>query len=329
MKMIDYIENFANHLKEALEIAKNSKLQKSNKRFNSVLIVGLGGSGIGGTIVKDIIAARCDVPVLSTKNYEIPGFVNKDTLVIVSSYSGNTEETISALKKCINKNCEIAIVTSGGELKSIAKNQNYNHITIPSGNPPRAMFGYSFTILFCLLKHYKIINFDWEKDFYDSISLLEKEKNNIKKEASRLAKNIQGKTPVIYVASGFEGVAIRFRQQLNENSKMLAWHHTIPEMNHNELLGWRVNTKDLAVIFLRNNCDLEKNQIRIDISTKVIFKYSSNINEVWSKGNSVIQNTLYHINFGDWVSWFLSVLNNVDAVEIDVINFLKHELSKR
>ena len=185
------------------------------------------------------------------------------------------------------------------------------------------------TSIQCSTSESLFISFDWEKDFYDSISLLEKEKNNIKKEASRLAKNIQGKTPVIYVASGFEGVAIRFRQQLNENSKMLAWHHTIPEMNHNELLGWRVNTKDLAVIFLRNNCDLEKNQIRIDISTKVIFKYSSNINEVWSKGNSVIQNTLYHINFGDWVSWFLSVLNNVDAVEIDVINFLKHELSKR
>ena len=100
-------------------------------------------------------------------------------------------------------------------------------------------------------------------------------------------------------------------------------------MNHNELLGWRINTKDLAVIFLRNNCDLEKNQLRIDISTKIIFKYTNNINEVWSKGNSIIQNTLYHINFGDWVSWFLSVLNNVDAVEIDVINFLKSELSKK
>lgn len=328
MKMMDYINDFSNHLKEALNIADKTVLQKNGKEFTNVLIIGLGGSGIGGTIVKDIIAPDCSVPVLSTKNYDLPDFVSDKTLVIVSSYSGNTEETISALKKCIVKGCEIAIITSGGELKSIAKKQNYNHIVIPGGNPPRAMFGYSFTVLFKLLKHYNIIDCDWQKDFNDAICLLEKEQKQIKKEANNLADKLHGKTPVIYAADGFEGVAVRFRQQINENSKVLAWHHTIPEMNHNELLGWRTNTHNLGVIFLRNNCDLQKNQLRIDISKQVISEYTNNISEVWSKGNSIIQNSLYLINFGDWVSWFLSVLNNVDAIEIDVINYLKSELSK-
>ena len=123
-------------------------------------------------------------------------------------------------------------------------------------------------------------------------------------------------------------MAIRFRQQINENSKALCWHHVIPEMNHNELLGWRTNVHDLAVLFFRNNLDLHKNQIRIEINKKVIAKYTNNITEIWSQGDSKIQNTLYHINIGDWISWYLSELNEVDAIEIEVINFLKEELSK-
>jgi glucose/mannose-6-phosphate isomerase len=143
-----------------------------------------------------------------------------------------------------------------------------------------------------------------------------------------LAKKIHKQTPVIYVAKGFEGVAVRFRQQINENSKMLCWHHVVPEMNHNELLGWRTNVNDLAVICFRNKSDYKRNQIRMDINKKVISKYTENITEIWSKGDSIIENTLYHINLGDWVSWYLSEMNNVDAIEIDVINFLKGELSK-
>ena len=148
------------------------------------------------------------------------------------------------------------------------------------------------------------------------------------KQAMDLAKKIYKQTPVIYVANGFEGVAVRFRQQINENSKMLCWHHVVPEMNHNELLGWRTNVDDLAVVYFRNKCDYERNQIRMDINKKVISEYTNNISEIWSKGDSVIENSLYHINLGDWVSWYLSEMNNVDAIEIDVINFLKGELGK-
>ena len=154
------------------------------------------------------------------------------------------------------------------------------------------------------------------------------EKLNIKKQAMALAKNLIRTTPVIYVANGFEGVAVRFRQQINENSKMLCWHHVIPEMNHNELLGWRTNVENLSVVFLRNQSDYKKNQIRMNINKKLISKYTTNIFEIWSKGDSIIENSLYLINFGDWVSWYLSQLNNVDAIEINVINFLKKELSK-
>jgi glucose/mannose-6-phosphate isomerase len=143
-----------------------------------------------------------------------------------------------------------------------------------------------------------------------------------------LAKKMYKQTPVIYVANGFEGVAVRFRQQLNENAKMLCWHHVVPEMNHNELLGWRTNVDDLAVVYFRNKYDYNRNQIRMDINKKVISKFTSNITEIWSKGDSLIENSLYHISVGDWTSWYLSEMNNVDAIEIDVIDFLKGELAK-
>tara|TARA_B100000902_G_scaffold92115_3_gene95529 strand:+ start:2936 stop:3928 length:993 start_codon:yes stop_codon:yes gene_type:complete len=328
MKMNDHINDFTNHIKDAINIANKSHLKPNEKKINNVLICGLGGSGIGGTIVNDIISPKTTIPILSNKDYNIPNFVNEETLVIANSYSGNTEETIYALKKCEEKGAEIAIITSGGKLKTLASKNNYNTIIIPGGCPPRAMFGYSFTELFFLLNHYGVIDTSFIKQFENSISLLNREKENIKKIALDIAKKLHNTTPVIYVSAGFEGVAIRFRQQINENSKMLCWHHVIPEMNHNELLGWRTNVDNLSVIYLRNKSDYERNQIRLEINKKVISEYTENINDIWSEGESIIENTLYHINLGDWISWYLSEMNDVDATEIDIINFLKGELAK-
>ncbi len=328
MKMNNYIDSFADHLEEALSIGEKMSFNKPDKEIKNVLICGLGGSGIGGSICMDIIKDEIAVPVISSKDYSVPCFVNSNTLVIVSSYSGNTEETLSALKKCEIKNAEICIITSGGELKKIAEKNNYNHIIIPGGNPPRAMFGYSFTQLFFVLNYYNLIAADFKFHFQKAVLLINVEKKEIKKLALNIAEKLFSNTPIVYVADGFEGVATRLRQQINENSKMLCWHHVVPEMNHNEVLGWKTNIENLAVIFLRNKCDYNRNKIRIDITKDIIKSYTNNITEVWSKGDSLIENTLYHINFGDWVSWYLSEMNCVDATEIDVINHLKSELKK-
>jgi glucose/mannose-6-phosphate isomerase len=328
MKMNDYINDFTNHLRGAIDIANNTELKSTTKEIRNVLVCGLGGSGIGGTIVNDIVSPKAEIPIAATKDYSIPNFVNKNTLVIANSYSGNTEETLYALEKCQARGSEIAVITSGGKLKAIAEEKNYNKIIIPGDQPPRAMFGYAFTELFFILNHYGIIDGSFKADFEKTITLLDAEKVDVQKQAMGLAKKMYQQTPVIYVANGFEGVAVRFRQQINENSKMLCWHHVVPEMNHNELLGWRTNVNDLAVVYVRNKLDYDRNQIRMDINKKVISKFTENITEIWSKGDSLIENSLYHINLGDWVSWYLSEMNNVDAIEIDVINFLKGELAK-
>jgi glucose/mannose-6-phosphate isomerase len=328
MKMNDYINDFSNHLREAIEIANNTTLSPYTKEIRNILICGLGGSGIGGTIVSDIISSKVNIPIAATKDYSIPNFVNEHTLVIANSYSGNTEETLYALEKCQARGAEIAVITSGGKLKTIAEENKYNKIIIPGNQPPRAMFGYAFTELFFMLNHYGIIDDSFKAEFNKAITLIDTEKADIQKQAMNLAKKMYKQTPVIYVAKGFEGVAVRFRQQLNENSKMLGWHNVVPEMNHNELLGWRTNVDGLAVVYFRNKCDYDRNQIRMDINKKVISKFTSNITEIWSKGDSLIENSLYHISVGDWTSWYLSEMNNVDAIEIDVIDFLKGELAK-
>lgn len=326
--MKDYIYDFPNHLRMSMEIGERVRFKNSKKQITNIVICGLGGSGIGGSIINDILFPLISIPITINKGYSVPFFVSETTLAIVCSYSGNTEEVLSSLKECQKKGAEICIITSGGKLKSIGEKNNYNTIIIPAGNPPRAMFGYSFTQLFYALHHYKIINASFKSDLKKSISLLESSRKKISDSAKKIAKKLVGTTPVIYVARGFEGVAVRFRQQLNENSKTLCWHHVIPEMNHNELVGWKTNISNLSVVYFRNALDYDRNQTRIEINKNILFGFTKNISEVWSSGSSIIENTLYLINYGDWVSWHLSVLNKVDAIEIDVINHLKNELRK-
>jgi len=327
MKMKDYIADFTNHLDDAIKIGEKSSFSNTKKKINTILICGLGGSGIGGSIVADILYKKIPVPILLNKDYSIPNYVNEETLVIINSYSGNTEETFSALEACYKRGANITIISSGGKLKDFALKKEVNTILVPGGQPPRAMFGYAFTEIFYTLYYYNLINDDFKSDLKSAITLLNNKKETIKQKAKFLAKKLHKTTPVIYVASGFEGVAIRFRQQINENSKMLCWHHVVPEMNHNELLGWRTNVEALAVVFFRNNCDHHRNQVRMDISREVVSKYTENITDIWSEGDSLIENSLYHINLGDWTSWYLSQENNVDAIEINVINYLKEKLA--
>lgn len=322
------IEDFSKHLSQSIDISNGTSLTDCNKKINNVLICGLGGSGIGGTVVSQIVANDAKLPITINKDYKIPAFVNEYTLVIACSYSGNTEETLEMLEQAEAKKAEITCITSGGKIESIAKNKNYNHIIIPGGNPPRAAFGLAFPTLFRLLSHYNIISENYTEQFNEAIELLDNEEENIIKSANEVANQLYGKIPVIYADAWFEGVAVRFRQQINENSKMLCWHHVIPEMNHNELVGWTEQNENLAVVLFRNNDDYYRTQKRMEINLSVIKKYTSTIIEIPSKGSTRLAKAMYLIHLGDWVSYILAEKNNVDVVEVDVITYLKSELAK-
>ena len=326
--MKELIEGFTRHITDSIEICNAKDLIPFSGNVNNVLICGLGGSGIGGTVASQIVANDANCPIVINKDYKIPAFVNENTLVICCSYSGNTEESLEMLALAESKNAIIACVTSGGKLAEIAGSKNYNHIIIPGGHPPRAAFGLAFPPLFFLLKHYGIINNDYISQFNNAIKLINNEETNIINEATDITEKLFDKIPVIYADANYEGMAIRFRQQINENSKMLCWHHVIPEMNHNELVGWTTRNDDLAVIIFRNDDDYIRTQKRMEINLTVFSKYTSTIIEVYSKGNSRLERALYLIHLGDWVSYLLAEKKGIDVTEVDVITYLKNELAK-
>lgn len=326
--MTELIDGFPQQLQKALEIGRKAKLSPAKDTIHNVLISGLGGSGIGGTIAAELVGAQCAVPVTVNKEYFIPAFVGSNTLVIISSYSGNTEETLNALDLAHKKGAKIVCVTSGGKIKGFATEKNLDLIEIPSGMPPRACLGYSMTQLFFILKHHGLIDGVFEAQLEKSIADLEKKSKAIKTTASNIAKQLSGKMPVIYATPGYEGVAVRFRQQINENSKMLCWHHVIPEMNHNELVGWREVNENLAVIFLRHKDEYFRNTHRIEYTREVATRYTGTILDIWAEGNSELEKALYLVHLTDYVSDNLALLRDMDAVEVNIITGLKNMLEE-
>ncbi len=325
--MQDLIRDFSKHLTEAISIGEKTSFSPSNNKIENVLICGLGGSGIGGTIISQMLAQECKVPIQVNKDYHIPAFVNEHTLVICCSYSGNTEETLSMYEQAKENGAEVSIITSGGKFAELAESNQHNILKIPGGHPPRAAFGLAFPQLLFTFEKYGLNSDEKISQLNSAISLLDREEETIQTEAKSLSERLHKKMPIIYSESSLEGVSVRFRQQINENSKMLCWHHAIPEMNHNELVGWRTKDEDLAVVIFRTEADYYRNQERIEYSKKVFSEYTSNINEVYAKGENDIERVCYLIHLGDWVSYFLAELKGIDSVEVDVITGLKNMLA--
>jgi glucose/mannose-6-phosphate isomerase len=326
--MKSLVENFPKQLREAISIGQAAKLPALTNNIQNILISGLGGSGIGGTIVSEIVSNTCPVPVVINKDYFLPEFVGPKTLVVVSSYSGNTEETLQAMEEAIAKNAMIVCISSGGKIAERAKAHGFGLITIPGGMPPRSCLGYSLTQLFFILKNYNLTGNEFIEQLTSAIELIENDQSEIIKEATEVSKKLIGKLPVIYAVDGYNGVATRFRQQINENSKMLCWHHILPEMNHNELVGWTEEHPEIAVVILRNDDDYSRTQTRIEISKTVFKKYTNTICEIYSKGKSKLERSVYLIHLTDWISVLIAESRNIDATEVNIINHLKGELAK-
>lgn len=328
LTMDNYISGFSQQIKRAVSIGESAQLNQPKITIRNVLLSGLGGSGIGGTILSNILKDELKVPISSNKDYYIPGFVDENSLVIITSYSGNTEETVSAMMQAHKKKAKVVCITSGGLIKEYAEMHKIDYIEIDSGMPPRACLALSFVQLVYTMFYMGLIDGKFKHDISSLIDTLEREGESIKGIAKKVATDLQGTIPVIYVDSKMEGVAVRFRQQLNENSKMLCWHNVIPEMNHNEIVGWRRKHKNLSVVFLRNKNDFERNQQRMDFTKEVVSNYIDTVVELFSKGESDIERSFYLIYLCDWISYYLSEINEVDAMEINVINSLKSKLAE-
>jgi len=320
--------NFPIQLKEALTIGQNYHFKTTVKAFNNVVVTGLGGSGIGGSIVQNYVFDKLNIPFIVNKDYSLPLFINNKSLVIVCSYSGNTEETLEAMHHAIKVGATVLCITSGGKVAQLAAENNLDCIIVPGGMPPRSCLGYSLVQILFIINHFNLVDDKFITELQKAIDYMVQNEAATQDYAHTIADNIFGKTPIIYSSATYEGVAIRFRQQINENSKLLCWHGVIPEMNHNELVGWRDNAPDKVVIILRNRDDYDRVQTRMEINKKVIEQYTSNIIEIYSEGESYWEKAFYLIHLTDWVSVFLADLRQLDATEVKVIDFLKGELAK-
>ncbi|NTV47160.1 MAG: bifunctional phosphoglucose/phosphomannose isomerase [Chlorobiales bacterium] len=329
------IQNLYAQLETKFDILNSSSVIKPSEVQN-IVITGLGGSAIGGDLARTYLSGECKVPIFVNRNYTLPEFVGPATLVIASSYSGNTEETISAYKDAIKRKAKVFCITSGGEVEKMALKQKHYTVKIPPGYPPRTALGFSFTALLTTLANFGFIK-SKAKDLKETAEFLKKKsemyadfslKGNL---AVELAKKSVGKLPLIYTSDDFTSVVgVRWKGQICENAKVLAYSNVLPELNHNELVGWKLN-KDLLkqthVIVLHDKTDHVRTQFRMLVTADIAKKYTKSISEVQSEGNSLLTRLFSLILLGDWTSYYLAFFNEVDPTPVEVIDYLKKSLS--
>jgi glucose/mannose-6-phosphate isomerase len=297
--------------------------------FSNIMISGLGGSGIGGTIVSELVSGESKYPIFVNNDYTLPQWVNEKTLFIACSYSGNTEETLAATMEAIDRGCIVVCISSGGQILDVAFENAFPFIQIPDGYPPRTALSFSICALFGVLYAYGVLTEKPWQDLADAAAFLKEQEATIQQKAEMLSKKYHNKIPAIYAAQGYAGVAVRWRQQINENAKMLCWHHILPEMNHNELVGWAGGSNQIGVVMLRTIDDHPRTSVRMDLCHELFAEKTEVVETVWADGDTRLKRVFYLINLGDWLSYYLAIARSVDPIEVKVIDYLKNELSQR
>ncbi len=347
MEIADYVKSYDPQnqfdvLKKSyqqIEYAEGNKygLEKIQPgKIQNIVVSGLGGSAIAGDVFANLFGRELNIPYFVNRNYMLPQFVNESTLVIISSYSGNTEETISSLNDAIKRKAQIICITTGGEIGKIAEKENLSIVYLQKGFQPRFAFWIS---IFTLIKIFEILNFiPNQKDFIseskkllvDSADRFSGKEKNVTLE---IAKSLIGYIPVIYSAESYtSGVGLRLKGQFNENSKSHAFHNVIPEMNHNEIIGWETFEESkfpAKVIFIYDDVYHVRIKTRFEIVAKIIKKSNSDILTLKSERDDFRLRVMDLIYTGDWISYYLAILRKHDPSEIDNINYLKEELAKR
>lgn len=326
--MKQLIHDFPKQIQEAFEIANKSHLKNPNKNFQNIVICGMGGSGIGAKIVSNWIHDEVKLPITLVTDYTLPAFVSNNTLVIGSSYSGNTEETLMALELAHALGSHVVCVCSGGKMKDFCQTNNYDCILVPGGNPPRSALAYSLVQLLHIFNTLGLIGSTTSEQMKISGPKLSENLESIQEIAKQVADHLYGKVGILYGETVYEGVIVRARQQFNENSKYLCWHHTIPEMNHNELVGWGGGDQRFAPIFFETSDVHPRNKKRFEISKKAAEDKCGSIFSLQAKGNSRVEQSLYLIHIVDWASYYLCEANDQDIIDIKIIDYLKGELAK-
>jgi glucose/mannose-6-phosphate isomerase len=335
--------NFHNQIEHACELGNEIKEINFDTKPKEMIILGMGGSAIGGDLLKGIIHQLTNdrFRIGINRSYDVPDYINNQTLVVASSYSGNTEETLTGFEKASKLTNKLFAITSGGKLEKICKERDIPYLKLPAGFQPRAAIAYSFFGLLYLCVNNNLVGDDFNKSIRLSVNelsvtmkkLTERySSHEITNPAFKLANNLFGQIPIIYSSVGMlEAVNMRWKGQFNENSKSLCFGNFIPEMNHNEISGW-VIPKDMIsrfrIILLRDKAVNPRIRVRLD-AVKEIFKgMDLQVDEFYGIGEHFLTRIFDLIHLGDWTSYYLAILNKQDPIAIPLIMKLKEVLNK-
>jgi glucose/mannose-6-phosphate isomerase len=318
---------------QQVESAWNNKIDLGSlkgKKFNSIIVTGLGGSAISADLMSNFLCNELTIPFVVNRNYHLPSFADENTLLIVSSYSGNTEETISVFNEGIKRKCRIICITTGGRIEKTALENNIPVVKVIPGFQPRYSLGLSFFSQLRILQDLNII--PPQDIIVEQIITLWKEKgiqlSGEKNKAYDMARDLIGFIPVIYSAADVtSAVGYRLKCQFNENSKLHAFHNVIPELNHNEIIGWesfldkQFNAK---LIIIQDRIYHPQINKRFEITASLI---SCEKIYLESKDESFKLRLMDLVYLGDWISYYLALFRGFDPTEIENINILKEKLA--
>jgi len=335
--MFKSIYDFSDHMIEAISIGKEIKIERNYSNLSNIVICGMGGSAIGGDLSKSLINSSLRLPLVVNRNYSLPNWVNEYTMVICCSYSGNTEETLSAYHDALSKGASVIGISTGGRLTKLLDENNHDKVVIPAGLQPRAAVAFSFIPLLYLLSQLELIDksiLDEIDSSVDKIKLVRKlYSNQIDDNPTyTLAKQIYKTIPIIYGENHTtSSIALRWKGQLCENSKMIAYHNDIPEMNHNEIVGWEENPeilKQFSILWISDESLHARNKIRYQSSLEIVKQLPAFQKIVTLEGSSFPERFIHLLHYGDWLSYWCALMHEIDPTPVDKIDQLKQVLSK-
>ncbi|MDP2725959.1 MAG: bifunctional phosphoglucose/phosphomannose isomerase [Dehalococcoidia bacterium] len=333
--MLERIRDLPAQCRQAWSQAASLALPPEYRQADQVVVLGMGGSAIGGDLLRDAVAHECPVPVRVLRDYTLPADVGAKALVIGSSYSGETEETLAAFQEASRRGCRLAVVAGGGRLQTEAQNRGLPLLSIQYQGEPRAVLGYSFFLLLGLLHRLGLVG-DKSKELEDMVRVLESLNLRLRPEvplalnpAKELASKIQGHLVVVYGAGFLEGVARRWKGQMNENAKSWAFFEVFPELNHNAVVGYdlpRNLAERILVVLLHSDLLHPRIKRRYRITQEIMERKGISFQVVPSEGNTLLGHMMSSVIIADHVSYYLALLNGVDPSPVEVISFLKERL---
>ncbi len=336
-RMRAHLHWFPQQCQEAWQKAMEFKLPPGLSEVDKLVVLGMGGSAIGADLARSLIASMSKPVFHVSREYDLPSFVDKDTLVIACSYSGNTEETISSFSQALQTPARKLAITTGGKLQELASAHKVPVFTVECVAPPRAALGYSLFPLLAFL--YRAGFIKTEPQVADTVRILEGQLAKLGETvpvslnpAKQLAEKLRGKLAVIYGAQPMVEVAHRWKTQFNENSKAWAFYEPLPELNHNAVVGYRFPREMadfVSVIMLRCPSVHPRNAVRYQITSEMLSKAAIPHQIVDSTGDEVLSQVMSLVFLGDWTSYYLAALYETDPTPVEIIDYLKRRLSNQ